>query len=822
MGYGFLFLYNTGKISNLGISLLSPEEFMKFQLKLKSIQWKIILWTGMCMLVAVASIEAFSVMRLREMSVQTAQNQAIAEAKSAAGSINSQIEVALDAARTLSHVFMSVKSGGMALTREQANAILMQVLEENPQFLGISTCWEPDAFDDLDIRYTNTRGHDDTGRFIPYWVRSGDQIKVIPLVGYETEGAGDYYLIPKATKQETILDPFLYPIDGKDVLMTSLMVPIVVNEKFYGVVGVDLRLDFLQTLADSSTIFNGAGKLALVSYKGSLAGVTGAPELMGKSLSAIQDDWEEDLGIIQAGKETVQNDEGSVDVYEPIIFGKTSTPWAVNVIIPLSAITAQATQLMWQMIAIGFLLVIIALALIWFASRQIARPITQVTLAAQSLARGNLEHNLDLHQQDETGRLANAFAELVQALVQKTEIAERIADGDLTVEALVSSVEDRLGLAMKRMVSSLRDQVSHIAESALNLTLASKQLSNAANEAEQTTSQISDTIQEIAKGAGQQSVSTSQTAGTAEQMAQSITGVAQGAQEQAEAVSQVTKITIQLNTAIQMVTDSAQASARGSLDAAQVARGGTETVEETMRRMGEIKGKVSQSTQKVREMGKRSEQIGTILEVIEDIASQTNLLALNAAIEAARAGEHGKGFAVVADEVRKLAERAASSTKEIGILVKGIQKIVTEAVKAMDDSSAEVELGVKNANEAGGALVEITGAVEAVNHQANLALEAAQEMKLLSDELIKSTEMVSAVVEENSASAEEMKVSANEVTGAIENIASISEENSASIEEVSASTEEMSAQVEEVTASAQSLAELAEDLKQVVAHFKLA
>jgi methyl-accepting chemotaxis protein len=790
--------------------------------QLKSIQWKIILWTGLCMLVAVASVGTFSAVRLREMSIQAAQDQAIAEARSAAGVIDSEIEVALDAARTLSHVFMSVKSGGMALTREQANAILMQVLEENPQFLGISTCWEPNAFDDLDIRYANTRGHDATGRFIPYWVRSGDQIKVTPLVDYETDGIGDYYLIPKQTKQEVILDPFLYPIDGKDVLMTSLMVPIVVNDKFYGVVGVDVRLDFLQTLADNSIIFNGEGKLALVSYKGSLAGVTGSPEFLGKSISTIQEDWEEDLEIVQQGSEMVQDDEGSVDVFEPILFGQTTTPWSANVMIPYSAITAQATQVMWQMIAIGFALVLIALALIWFASRQIARPITKVTLAAQNLARGSLEYDLNFHQQDEIGQLANVFGDLVRSLLQKTEIAERIADGDLTVDALASSSEDRLGLAMIRMVSTLRDQVSHIAESAVNLTFASTQLTAAADEAERATSQIAVTIQQIAKGAGQQSESTSHTAASAEQMSRAITGVAQGAQEQAEAVAQVTKTTLQLNTAIQMVTDSAQASVRGSQDAAQVARGGTGTVQETMRRMGEIKDKVYQSTQKVREMGKRSEQIGTILEVIEDIASQTNLLALNAAIEAARAGEHGKGFAVVADEVRKLAERAASSAKEIGTLVNGIQKIVTEAVGAMDASVAEVELGVENANEAGKALVEILKAAEVVNQQANLALNAAQEMNQYSDELIKSTEMVSAVVEENTASAEEMKANAEEVTSAIESIASFSEENSASIEEVSASTEEMSAQVEEVTASAQSLAELAEGLKQVVAQFKLA
>ncbi len=261
--------------------------------------------------------------------------------------------------------------------------------------------------------------------------------------------------------------------------------------------------------------------------------------------------------------------------------------------------------------------------------------------------------------------------------------------------------------------------------------------------------------------------------------------------------------------------------AKGSANATEIAQIGSQTVEQTIRGMHIIQEKVSLSAKRVQEMGTRSEEIGAIVATIDDIASQTNLLALNAAIEAARAGEHGKGFAVVADEVRKLAERSTSATGEIADLIKGIQTTVNEAVSAMNEGTQEVNVGVEKANEAGTALKEILNASEAVSRQADLASEAVGEMTLASSELVGAIDSVSAIVEELTAASEEMSASSAEVTQSFESIAAVSEENSASVEEVSASTEEMNAQSEEVNASAQNLSDLANDLQAIVSTFKL-
>jgi len=405
--------------------------------------------------------------------------------------------------------------------------------------------------------------------------------------------------------------------------------------------------------------------------------------------------------------------------------------------------------------------------------------------------------------------------------MEMAEAARAIASGDLTVEIQEKSPKDELGLAFKQMVEDLRWQVGQVAENANSLSVASAQLAEASNQAGQATNQISITVQQVAKGTAQQSESVTATAASTEQLGRAIDGVAKGAQEQSHAVEKASTVTSQITSALQQVAGNADKVMQGSAGATETARKGAKIVEDTIRGMQSIKEKVGLSSNKVEEMGKRSDQIGAIVETIEDIASQTNLLALNAAIEAARAGEHGKGFAVVADEVRKLAERASAATKEIGGLIKGIQATVTEAVAAMGEGAQEVEVGVGRANQAGAALAEILDASEGVYAQAEQAAQAARQMNEAANELVNSVDAVSAVVEENTASTEEMAASSAEVTQAIENIASVSEENGAAIEQVSASTEEMTAQVEEVSAAAQSLAEMAHALQQVVKQFKL-
>jgi methyl-accepting chemotaxis protein len=369
--------------------------------------------------------------------------------------------------------------------------------------------------------------------------------------------------------------------------------------------------------------------------------------------------------------------------------------------------------------------------------------------------------------------------------------------------------------------AGLAETVGQVKAAAEALASSSGQLNSAATQSAAASQQVAQTISQVAAGAGEQARAASRTSDASQNLTDIIERVGEGAASTRMRVEEASR-------ALDATTQAVSRAMRDSADMAPLndrvqtalAAGGL-AVQESASGMTRIKNAVDATAERVAELGAKGDQIGAIVETIDDIAEQTNLLALNAAIEAARAGEQGKGFAVVADEVRKLAERSSRATKEIAALIGQVQSGTVAAVEAMKTGATEVETGAELAEQAAGALQEINEAAHARNVVLEDMLAAVLEIRSLSAEVVRANENISEIATDTNNSAATMGSAAATVGQSVQAIAAISQENSASSEEVSAATEEMSAQAEEVVASAASLAEMAAALDELVARFRL-
>ncbi|MEO1237288.1 MAG: methyl-accepting chemotaxis protein, partial [Planctomycetota bacterium] len=259
--------------------------------------------------------------------------------------------------------------------------------------------------------------------------------------------------------------------------------------------------------------------------------------------------------------------------------------------------------------------------------------------------------------------------------------------------------------------------------------------------------------------------------GTTNEVASAATEIAATSEQMSagmvEQSAQVTQISAAVEEMSASVVEVARKSAEASGNAEQSGRAATDggaVVDQTIDEMNAIRDAVCASARSVEELGKRGEQIGQIIEVINDIADQTNLLALNAAIEAARAGEHGRGFAVVADEVRKLADRTTQATEEIGESIQAIQAETTSAVERMDAGSRQVESGVAKATDAGQSLTQIVSNARDVAGMIQSIAAATEEQSATSEEVARNVESIAAVTREANDGSEQAAIAAQQLS----------------------------------------------------------
>jgi len=372
---------------------------------------------------------------------------------------------------------------------------------------------------------------------------------------------------------------------------------------------------------------------------------------------------------------------------------------------------------------------------------------------------------------DDMSTAINSFAELTSDIAESTRREQAVSESRIIVLIAILAIVGFLiglsvaGLTARSILGAISGMISLIREIAAN-NLAVEDLAVASEDeigkASVALNEMKNNLQEIIQSiAG----TAEHVASASEEISSSAAQQAQSAETQKDQAAQVATAMQEMSSTVAQVSENSNKAAEASSQAAETARHGGAIVEETLEKMKAISDSVSSTARKMEELGKSSDQIGRIAGVIDDIADQTNLLALNAAIEAARAGEQGRGFAVVADEVRKLAERTTTATKEIAQMIQNIQNETRTAVTAMEEGTKQVEDGVKSTVQAGDSLKEIIHMSEQVGEMITHIATAATEQSSASEEVNNNMEQIARLVKEAAEGAQQSAKACQDLSG---------------------------------------------------------
>jgi len=445
-------------------------------------------------------------------------------------------------------------------------------------------------------------------------------------------------------------------------------------------------------------------------------------------------------------------------------------------------INSQISKTIFYVLAVNLFVAMLLAAALYVSSKKIIlNPIAKLTDLSRRIAQGEIFQKIEVSSRDEIGKLMESFSDMSGYLKNIGETAGEISQGELRRDVTRRSDRDYLGESFQKMMSGLQVIVSGVRQNSQEISAASGQLASMAEEASKNNENSAAAIEEITA--------------TMHEMAANTSSVAKNTMSQAASVNETSSSIEQMIVSIKRVAENVKRLVEISQKSRDAVGKGRFAVNKSAAGMEEINKAITRVADTVSTLSVRIEDIGRIVEVIDDIAEQTNLLALNAAIEAAKAGDQGLGFAVVAEEVRKLAERSAVSTKEINDLIRGIQKEAQNAVKHMDTSllSVQTELD-QGRKEVATTLAHIEESVEEVaKYSAEIGM-ATSEQSAGGDQIIKAISTLNDLTQNISASSEEQSAGVEQVVKSIERIRDMIQQNASGSTELSASADQLATQ----------------------------
>ncbi|CAN7223076.1 methyl-accepting chemotaxis protein [Rhizobium sp. LjRoot254] len=633
----------------------------------------------------------------------------------------------------LKSTLTAMKLGGNA-DRASADRLLETLLKDNKMALGVWTGWDPNAFDGKDAEFVGKKGHDKTGRYVPYWVKSGDKIIVEALVDYTVPGAGDYYILAHSQKKAVVIEPYIYPINGKPELITTLVTAILLDGKSAGVAGMDISLASANE-ALSAIRPMGDGFLSLVTGAGNIVAHP-VKELAGKPIKDAGEmamGWDKLManpGVVE--ETTLANGETYLSVAYAVKLTADNN-WYAVVSIPKNTVFAGLYHMAWMAAAVTAIAAILLAGLGLLISRRFIGRISNVIGQTDRIAKGDLDVVLsDADKKDEIGDLSRSLAMLLENNRHKVELEAQAHANQAQQEKeredrarITSAQEEEVRFAVTELAGGLKQ----LSDGDMTIRL-EKPFTGAL---EQIRNDFNGSIEKLREAL----VSFSENAATIESGSKEIRSAADDlsrrTEQQAASVEETAAALEQITTSVKDSTTRAEEA--GSLVA---------KTKDGAEKSGEV---VRNAVAAMSEIERSSQSISNIIGVIDEIAFQTNLLALNAGVEAARAGEAGKGFAVVAQEVRELAQRSANAAKEI----KGL----------ITSSGDHVKRGVSLVGETGQALEMIVVEVQQINSNVQAIVQAAREQSIGLQEINTAVNQMDQGTQQNAAMVEETNAAAH-------------------------------------------------------------